>query len=357
MKKKQLKTQLTAAIAMMLVAAIALTSATYAWFSTVKNVDVKQLDLYVKAMDSLYLSELILPGKEVATDWKTTVLKSEIAAEQSKLTGAALGKDLFPDLVNISSLFTNSGAFFTAHHDDMGLLESYAPYTYPNLAAMTAATPEYPYYSMFHLWVKSTNKGTIFLDGTPATGSLVQALTKALTDGGLSTGIPPEIVPHIADTVRVAFVPATFLTDWESTETGKDWANAVIWEPNSDKHIDYTFVPGAALTPTGKQSTMAVTSTGIHPGGPGTGAAATFATQITQDFIAGGTNAAFSSIYNPSSTAAIDRIELFNVEEDTPFKFYVYIWVEGADYGTVNAVAKNWFETYMRFGQIEDTTP
>ena len=47
----------------------------------------------------------------------------------------------------------------------------------------------------------------------------------------------------------------------------------------------------------------------------------------------------------------VAKIALFNVVKDTPTNFNVYIWVEGADADTLNAVAKSDFRTYLRFGQ------
>ena len=55
-KKAARKQHLMAMVSMMLVVAVTLGVATYAWFSFVSNPEVRNMDMYVKAAENIFLS-------------------------------------------------------------------------------------------------------------------------------------------------------------------------------------------------------------------------------------------------------------------------------------------------------------
>lgn len=313
--KKTLKTQLLAALSMLLVAAVALTGATYAWFTTVTSATVGNIDLYVKAADALLLSAYTAPDMFTASQWSAAISKAEIVAQQD---AAASGINIFPEeLINTSTLLNGtSHAFFNSVHSAAGALTAYE--------AATGVE-----YSRFTLWVKSTRDGLVYINND----SLVKAL-QAIGGAELTT----EPGKYISSTVRVGFVPINYDADGMlsgAAGTGEDWAHAVIWEPNSSVHLPSTY---GGTSPAGKQAALAVKGLTL----------ADTQAQVAYDWGAGNTGSARVTNGAASTT---NTIALFNLCKDTKQQFAVYIWVEGTDLDTENAVAKNAFSTFLKFGQ------
>jgi hypothetical protein len=311
--KKTLKSQLIAAVAMLVIAAVALTGATYAWFTSIANPDVESIDLYVKAADAIMLSALATPEINNVEDWKINLLKTEITdADRGNQTNA------FPtNMLNVSSLFngTNSN-FYTATHTNQGILNGYALTDQPNN------------FAKFSLWAKSTRNGFLYLDA----GSLLQAIAQTAPGNG------------IANTVRIGIVPVDYDADGvggDDAVVGEDFANAIIWEPNSKAHLSTTYGGPGGTSKIAYDAATGLTVDDVD-------AAATF------DFVAGDTNVNANGTYVSTGGTSAAKIALFNMKMETMQKFNVYIWVEGADDDTVNAVAKNSFSTYLKFGQQYD---
>ena len=81
MKKTMRKSALLSSIAMLVVSAIVLTSATYAWFSSSKDVNVTGIDSTVKVADGLLISFTGADGSwntslAIPADRKSTRLNS-----------------------------------------------------------------------------------------------------------------------------------------------------------------------------------------------------------------------------------------------------------------------------------------
>lgn len=317
--KKSLKSQLVAAVVMVVIAAVALTSASYAWFTSIANPEVKSIDLYVKAADNLMLSaydNATTPIINLSADWKATVSQTDISdtvptdnwgKQTTAFPSNAIG------MLNVSSLFNATNhTFYQAEFNALGAKTSYATVTQSDN------------FAKFSLWAKSTQTGYLYLDGAAAIGSAVTGI------------LPGEPNNSIRKTVRVAFVPVTGGTE--------QWDKSVIWEPNSKDHLAAIYGGTGA---TGKTATSAVNGLTLDP--------ADVATQLTFDFQDADTNilaADKTTTYGDKPATGNDatKIALLNITKDTSTNFNVYIWVEGADVDTLNAVAKNSFETYLRFG-------
>ncbi len=309
--KKTLKSQLIVAITMTLIATVALTSATYAWFTQIANPEVNKIELYVKAGDTLMLSaydNATTPDINTVADWKAAISQTDIQDPAYTVGKWGAQTTAVPaNMFNVSTLFnaTNSN-FGIAIHNALGN-------TITGYSAATAGTD----YSKFSLWVKSTKAGTLKLN----TDSIVQAI-----DGYLGANLIAADAPryNIRDTVRVGFVPVNAGVE--------NWAGAVVWEPNSTEHLATVYGgPGTAV----KIPTDAAVKTigNVDPlATPAVTLADLQGAQTTQDFGA--------------------NISLFNIAApETAYNFNVYIWVEGSDADTVNAVAKNYFSTYLKFVQ------
>lgn len=317
--KKTLKTQLVAALSMLLVAAVALTGATYAWFTSVTNATVGNIDLYVKASDALLLSPYLAPTLYDTTMWSAAVLQADIVGQQTA--------SVFPaELRNTSSQFSQtSNKFYNDVRSASGALTGYTE----------AAGTEY---SRFTLWVKSTNDGYVYINN--------DSIVKAITAVGSGTELLTEPGKYIANTVRVGFVPINYCATSKSgaKSVGEDWAHAILWQPNSETHLPATTYGGTS--PAGFQEAMSVIDDT---------AVSDVAAQHSYNFVAGKTTSG-TILPADAYTSAINEIALMNLSKDTMQQFAVYIWVEGTDLDTENAVAKNAFSTFLKFGQNKNCT-
>ena len=313
--KKTLKSQLLAAVSLMLIAAIALTGATYAWFTNVTNPEVRLLDLYVRAADSMFLSEYENPDIGNTTLWNPSITKTMIDAEQG---------DAFPDeIFNVSTTLASAGALTTA--EGRFFLKKFNPDGSPVTGAGAhELVPQKDNYVMFDLWVKSTNAGYIYLDASNATDlttALAETTSSVIAINNVGTQIHTQPSVSIATTVRVGFVPYSAVDSYDVADL--DYAKSVIWEPNAEQHL-----PNA-----------------LYGGPVGSGALPTQAVNGTTS----------GDVTGQKTVKILEQIPLFTYNTaETKQRFRVFIWVEGGDPDTVNAVAKNYFRTYLQFGQSTD---
>ena len=316
--KEALKMQFLTAVSLLLIAAIALTGATYAWFTTVANPTVGTIDLYVKAAEALFLSELPAPAADNMAHWKALISQDEIVAAQPLA---------FPDeLFNVSTAFTaaNHDFFIAEFNADGSAITGYTA---------AAATPPLDY-AKFSLWAKSSSTGAMTLEKTIANPASVTAID----EGGNEIFYPASVLAGIAYTVRIGIVPRTGATE--------NWAEAVIWEPNSTAHLGNPYRLDSP--PAAKEATSAAVLAAGAPGTTGTQTTYDFGASNTRQISrpAEGTYGAWTCPLEP------DKIQLFYLEADSIRQFNVYIWVEGADKDTLTYVAQSYFRTLLRFGII-----
>jgi len=383
-KKSTLKIQLLGAVGMLLIATVALTGATYAWFTFVSNPQVSAIDMYVQASNNILFSPYAkvdmdpamqgygdttiddnkyTPDANLVTDpyndpsiWFSTVTQRMIQDGSDQSGNPIMDpnyrqQNSFPSLTgngmqNVSSLWsTGVGGlnFFTRQLDSGGVPKAYtaagSASIYDNDAAANG-------YIQFSLWVKSNTDGTLYLDGD-AGQSFVQAIDSA---GGnpLDYAVGSNDYRHyIQDAIRVGFY-----TDSEGSaanlDDGTAQAVATLWEPNSLEHLP-SYRTGVTITdPTKPLQTLAITQADDIPpldingnstenmavGGEGGKTA-----QTTYDFIAGGTN------------LASGKIGICALKGGSAVKLTFAIWVEGADIDTTNDVANSFFRTALVFGE------
>ncbi|MCL2739937.1 MAG: hypothetical protein FWE47_01905 [Oscillospiraceae bacterium] len=348
--KGTLKTQLFAAISMLCIAGIALISATYAWFTFVSNPEVKDIDLYVKTTDELYLSpyhNFQMDPEHASYDdltkpylnpglWFATITRDMI---QNGIGGDTLQRQAnsFPtEMLNASSIFTTSNQnFFTRELNLKG-----EPTDYVACDPLPAGG-----YVKFDLWAKSNNSGVVYLDGAAAAEGLRKSYVAAIeTTGGVRITSDQNLKKYIENTVRIGFST--------EAEGGAGVApaapRAVVWEPNAKGHLGASFGgPGGDL----KLPTLAITKAEAIPDpytleNMNVGGEGGKDLQVTFDYLTDETN--FLQGAGPSLNP--DKIGLFYLEGGRAVKFSVYIWVEGADADTVNNVANSYFRTLLTFG-------
>jgi len=238
-KKQVLKQQLLGAISMICIAAIALTGATYAWFTFVANPEIRDIDLYVKAADELYLSpyHAFLMDKEQTNYgqgaggadpyndpslWFATITKDMIQ------TGAGLGAtgslaaqpDSFPipaegqSLKDVSSIFsTTNRNFFGRSLNDQG-----NPTAYVAAPALSDTGVDGGAYIKFDLWAKSTSNGVVYIDRQDLESSWVRAIDSFGAAGYTNTDLRKK---YIENCVRIAFYTSSEGSAGISGETRK----------------------------------------------------------------------------------------------------------------------------------------
>ena len=313
--RKTFKSQMLSAAVMLVVAAVALTGATYAWFSNIADPSVGTLDLQVAADDSLFISsyDTALASEVTGDKWRASVSQSEINTAQSGVFSGVM-KD-------VSTVGTD------AYHDffrTSGFLSTMKPESY------TAATLGSDYVR-FTFWVRSSKDASMFLNGGAADPLTSQLSYVVAAD---SAGTPlnhfaatdtdrqqPQYA--IAYTVRIAFVPLVD-TSTPGTFEVEDWTGAVIWEPNSDLHlaIDQGGPGGTDVIPT---------DSAVKTAGPAGTAGVDDGVQPAVDFTGG-------------------KLTLGSLLAGRLYRYAVYMWVEGSDPDTVNAVANSYFQAHLRFG-------
>ncbi len=285
------------AVFMCFIAVIALTSATYAWFISISNPTVGNVQLYVSAPEAMMFSAYTgldaanTPDINLVDDWKTSIRMKDIS-DVSPTGNWGKQTSAFPvNMKDVSSLFkASSHHFFSAAQSNLGELTGY--YDTP-IAGND--------YTKFTLWAKSTRSGFVFLDST----SLLSALTLSAPGNA------------VADTIRIGFVPVNYDvngTDAGGLVAGEDWDDAVIWEPNSKSHLD---VLNGGPGGNAKIGTNAVSNTGIGD----------VALQTTYDFTSSGTNVNALNYFDGKTSHGLQtvqladtKIALFNMLNETDRK-------------------------------------
>jgi hypothetical protein len=279
MKKTFKKRAFISAIAMLVVSAIVLTSATFAWFSMARNVEVEAMDLNITSPEGVQISAN-------TSAWKTQVLLTELKgeSEQTRYNAYAGNTNHFPELLSPASssfrISNNLPKFYQGSIDNSGV------------ANIQEATDANGGYVVFDLFVKVATAQNIYWKNTTVTcdayPDTVKAMRVALVQCGTCTANQTENMP----------IPANAADH-----------RAVIYEPQTDGATTRYFTrSGSGLAVTGS----IVTNTQYVEVPP--------VALVT-------TNANNSNTYF-TAQAGINRIR-------------VYLWMEGNDAQCTNDVAGN----------------
>ena len=377
-KKSALKIQLLGAVGMLLIAIVALSGATYAWFTFVSNPQVSAIDMYVQAANNILFSPYTKVDMDPQTDgygttdnnadnaytlgnysdpyndpslWFATVTQKMIQDGTDESGTPIIDPNYiqpksFPSLTgtgmeNNSSIWntlTGGRDFFTRTINPDGTPAQY-------VAAGTADDPLNDAagngYIQFSLWVKSNTDGILFLDGNQSSALAIDS-----AGGDPLTG-QTDKRQFIEDAIRVGFYTTS---EGSAAATPAD-PRAVIWEPNSTEHLPTWYGgPGG----TAKLDTLAITQpTAIPTPDPLTGLS-------TEDMTVGGEGGKQLQTtwdFTPAGTNLKDsEIAVCALKGGSAVKVTFAIWVEGADADTLNAVANSFFRTALVFGE-DSTSP
>ena len=215
--KSTRKKLLVSSVAMLLVAMLALGTATYAWFTSNKNVSVEGIDVKVTTSSGLLISA-------DATNWKTTLKNAD-------LTGASWHgvKNQLPGTI------TNTTTGKTMDTTETGALDMYDGEVTSDGGVLKLSTTKAAAeahgtsgnYVAFDVFFKTETAGQIYLT-TSAN------VTKAATseEKGLKNAS------------RIAFVkegnkPADAAVSEIYALNGATANDVVVWEPNYDAHTSY----------------------------------------------------------------------------------------------------------------------
>lgn len=368
-KKNELRQQMLVAISMFVIALVALTSATYAWFTVVSTPQIKDMDMYVKTADELLFSAYHTLDMDPdgttgyltqtaggityndpynnSTLWTPTITKALITGElpADNIPVGFHQLTAFPDIMdNFSSIFTTANrSFFSRSIDEVAVPISYD--LYEGDGTILNQKDDIGY-TTFDLWVKSSKTGYVYLD--------MDSFVKAFEDDLEPVGGPTyhdgneytfrdatAIKKHIEETVRIGFY-----TEDQGRDKGTTAADAivpsvsgptaVIWEPNSKQHIPTE--NGGLGSTAGYVQTKAITEPGAITL-PETDTMGGKTLQVTKDFFV-----------DRNDYAETNKIKLFYLEGGKAVKVSIYFWVEGADAETINSVAGSKFRTLLQLG-------
>lgn len=170
MSTKALKTQLLAAIAMVLVASIALGSSTYAWFASNTKVDATGMQVTAQSTQAfLLISNAKSTAEEIQTENKTSV-ELTVTADEAKLMPAA-----HETITKAAEAAVDQNKWYTGFSADPTKVEMNAG-TKQTLTAFTG------YVIHKQVWVTVAKNSTPVKDlsvsatiGNKATGTITQA--------------------------------------------------------------------------------------------------------------------------------------------------------------------------------------
>lgn len=303
---KTLKGQLFTAVAMLIVAAVALGTSTYAWFVNSQTAEIDTMNFQASASSSLQIAVRDADGK-VATPYKSVVYNTDIAT-------TAGWTDMFTTRLTPASGVTPTGAFFEA----------------------TGAQDA------------ETSKLNKFQAVTPGTGSVKKIPLTFLTSasgnvyfgkqGGLTIDGLVEETGTVKDALRMAIVPegGTALI-FQFSETN-DIAGAT-----NNTFYPSTVTPADVSDAAGTYNAVAsiVTTEGTTKGD--------IATIGTQTCIPTGTgNNYIATVTGPTSVVA-GTTALFDLVANEPKNVDVYIWLEGTDAGCITGIANSAFTLALPF--------
>ena len=294
MKKTFKKRAFISAIAMLIVSAIVLTSATYAWFSMAKRVEVESMELNVTSPEGIQIS-----ANTSAFTTKLTVddIKGTSTTRFNAYTGNV--NNIPTTVIPSSSIFETNGAlpqWFTGSIDDQNRM---------NISSRTEVGSGFV---AFDLFVKVKDATTVKFGSSTVT-----------CDGN----------PELPTAMRIALVRCGTVEEGADASTiqsvlpSSAAAGKVIYELDAANHTSAAIAQGAS----GVMTTLGLYTTGSFSvvGKPynnivnGTGATS-YARAI------GATIATTASNANISVAAGITRLR-------------VYMWMEGNDVDCANDVA------------------
>lgn len=356
---KTLKGQLFGAVAMMLVAAIALGTSTYAWFVNNQTVEVKQMDLTVSTATSLQIA-VKQKGSGTYTPYKNVVATADING-----TGDSQGKwdkmfDTANEYLMVPASIDNAGLAPT-----FADLKFYASTGHMNDAADkldtfkalgTANTQEIGEGAVKRLPLSFLSSSDLKVFFGQKDLSTIADLVVAAASGDSINGVTlADQAEAIKSALRVAIVPQKNGDYSGSTDSVvifqfDDGSNVSAGSGNNTDYqsvsitgmIDESAGKYAAITgidtDTNVVSSVGQQTANVPGTTPGTGAEKYLAS------VADGTDGApmVVKFFN-------DNTPLFELKADKPRDVDIYIWLEGTDKDCISVLSQYHFGLQLPF--------
>lgn len=295
MKKTFKKRAFISAIAMLIVSAIVLTSATYAWFSMAKRVEVESMELNVTSPEGIQISAN-------TSAFTTKLTADEISGATSTRFSAYDGNmNNIPEIIKpSSSIFATNGnlpAFYDGSINDTGRMD------------IRTANDVGSGFVAFDLFVKLKTATTVKFG---------------------STQISCDSNPELTTAMRVALVNCGTVAEKadgnaiKNVLPGTSKANKVIYEIDASNHT----AAASALGASGVMSTR-----GLKAAGSNIGTNSTYTNTIGNVSYVGDVEATIAT--SASSAALPVQAGITRVR--------VYMWMEGNDVDCANDVAGSTF--------------
>jgi hypothetical protein len=326
--KKTRKNMLRSSAAMLLVSALALTTATYAWFTTGHSGKVSQITLTAENESGIQLSA-------DAENWKGTITLDELTAlstttysanlspRSSAGTADSKGKLILYNLLtkeqeieDTTGKKISKNIVYTADGSSEGIVS-------------------------FDLYARNTgtDKKTLYLDSS--------ASVKGVADtNGKTTGIE--------NAIRVAFVKqgtqeikgSTYVADAKKLyKANASLSDGVwLWEPNSKSHSENSLYSGQGTVATYAIKGEIKESANVTLNAEGILDKDTYTDYVT------------SSSVKPNLSDANTDSAIVEIPANSIVKFTVYIWLEGQDVDCTDKEANGSFTVDLTFNDGTTTT-
>lgn len=368
MKKKSL---LLSSLAMLVVAVLAFTGATYAWFVTGRAPSIEQIDVGVTEASVVQLGAIKSTAAPAPTssDYFFNLELAKLKAAETADTGFYYNPyNATPDPIPLEPVtphaVTASKPTFKPAFDSAGATGSFAPETAGPIdfdgetdSATSIALPlgSYIAFDVFFINLHTTKNANVGVDlGIPSVAPVAPATDYAYAadEKGSKVYCDPgafywtdlsEAQKQVVKSVRVAFI--TYDAQPGSTNTNKSVSGIKVWDPWK----------GVTLT---SDITQGVSGTETQWAGN------TKPIGYTDDNVAAGVNPKY-----PSSPSTKSILHLFEIDKfDTAAlgnagwakstRLTVVIWIEGNDTDCVTAVAGGGFSISLKFAtEILSATP
>ncbi len=302
------KKALLPAIVMVLVSVIALSSATYAWFTVGNDAQLGELDVNVVAASGIQLS------LDAAT-WKSSISTDDIKDVAIFPTD---GYAINPVSTNAKTNSNGRLDFYTGtiNADGATLTSTLVPAPGEANGKLTPGTADY---ITFDLYVKVNSAAKLYLN----------ADSKVTSDTALG---------NIA--TRVAFVDQGYVAidaaPGDAIKLVNSGAKAVVWEPNATTHAPEAIQLGRAF----EGGASANTYKGLKA------AADDVPNQPN------GTHAALETVTTTDDIGVKDSGLIAELEAGIN-KISISIWLEGQDGDCVNTISGGDISTFLKFTKVD----
>ena len=282
MKKSTRRTMMMSSLAMLLVAVLALGTATYAWFTAASTGRIQNIQFTATSADGISLSTSGLPGTYRSTLDFTDYYTDEVILNPVSIANA-----------NNANFAVYSGFF----NEDT-----------TTISTSQVSSPNGNYILMpVYIWNSGASNIDVYMSD-----ATVEALGSIRTDLATRVGI-------VAYNGSVEYETLSSSSNMETIFT--TFGSSFIYEPNADTHLDASIQ--------GAQTYYAVANAQNNQATQGS----------NNHIIADGQPALSSSVATTAKQCGPTNTQIVSVPAGSVMKILVYVWIEGQDVDCFNEIA------------------